>query len=83
MRSRLPGKLRSSPLLLDRVIVKNRTRLAKCRLAVGVVGQILHNTDQSPRQHEAEAQQQQQSDSDIHGVHRNQSSQGTEVTPRE
>jgi hypothetical protein len=59
MRSRLPGKLRSSPLLLGGVIVKNRARLAKRRLAMSVVvGKILHNTDQAPRQHEAEAQQQ-------------------------
>ena len=59
MRSRLPGKLRSSPLLLGGVIVKNRTRFAKRRLAMRVVvGQILHNTHQSPREQEAEAQQQ-------------------------
>jgi hypothetical protein len=59
MRSRLPGKLRSSPLLLGGVIVKNRTRFAKRRLAMRVVvGQILHNTHQAQSQHEAEAQQQ-------------------------
>jgi hypothetical protein len=59
MRSRLPGKLRSSSQLLGGVIVKNRTRFAKRRLAMGVVvTQVLHNTDQAPRHYEAEAQQQ-------------------------
>src|SRR6202041_1023197 len=77
MRSRLPGKLRSDSLLLGGVIVKNRTRFAKRRLVMrAVIDQILHQTDQSPREQEAEAQQQQQSDRDIHGVHRNKS-QGT------
>jgi hypothetical protein len=72
MRSRLPGKLRSEALLLDGVMVKNRTRFAKRRLIMRVIiGQILHNADQSPCQHQAEAQQHQQIDRDIHGVHRN------------
>ena len=34
MRSRLPGKLRSSPELSDAVIVKNRARLAKRRFVM-------------------------------------------------
>jgi len=59
MRSRLPGKLRSDPLLLGGVIVKNRTRFAKRRFVIrAVASQILHQADQSPGQHEAEAQQQ-------------------------
>jgi hypothetical protein len=72
MRSRLPGKLRSSPELRGAMIVKNWTRFAKRRLIMGgSIGQILSNTDQAPRQHEAKAQKQQQSDRDIHGSHRN------------
>ena len=67
MRSRLPGKLRSSPELLGAVIVKNRTWLAKHRLVMGgSISQILHDTDQAPRQHEAKALKQQQSERDIH-----------------
>jgi hypothetical protein len=59
MRSRLPGKLRSDSLLLGGVIVKNRTRFAKCRLVMrAVIGQILHKTDQSPSECEAETEQQ-------------------------
>jgi hypothetical protein len=58
MRSRLPGKLRSDALLLDGVIVKNRTRFAKRRLIVrAVIGQILYKADQPPCEPEAEAQQ--------------------------
>jgi hypothetical protein len=54
------------------MIVKNRTWLAKRRLVVrGFSSQILHNTDQAPRQHEAKARKQQQSDRDIHDIHRN------------
>jgi hypothetical protein len=71
MRSRLPGKLRSSPELLG-AVMKNWTRFAKRRLVMrGSVSQILHNIDQAPRQHEAKAQKQQQSDRDIHGSYRN------------
>jgi hypothetical protein len=71
MRSRLPGKLRSSSWLLGAVIVKDRTRLAKRRLVMGgFIGQILRNTDQAPRQHEAKARTQQQSERDIHDIHR-------------
>jgi hypothetical protein len=59
MRSRLPGKLRSSAQLLSAVIVKNRAGFAKCRLVMWVAGsQILHQADQAPCQHEAEAQKQ-------------------------
>jgi hypothetical protein len=59
MRSRLPGKLRSSAQLLSTVIVKDRPRFTKCRLVMrGTAGQTLHKTDQAPRQHEAEAQKQ-------------------------
>jgi hypothetical protein len=59
MRSRLPGKLRSNSLLLGAVIVKNRARLAKRRFIMcGAGSQTLHQTDQSPRQHQAEAQKQ-------------------------
>ena len=59
MRSRLPGKLRSSAQLLGTVIVKDRARFTKCRLVMcGAGGQMLHKTDQSPRQNEAEAQKQ-------------------------
>jgi hypothetical protein len=59
MRSRLPGKLRSDALLLGGVIVKNRTRFPKCRLVMrAAISQILRETDQSPRQHEAETQEQ-------------------------
>jgi hypothetical protein len=71
MRSRLPGKLRSSPELLGAVIVKNRTWLAKRRLVMGgFIRQILHNADQAPRQHQAKARKQQQSERDIHDIHR-------------
>jgi hypothetical protein len=59
MRSRLPGKLRSNPLLLGAVIVKNRARFAKGRFIMrGPGSQILRQTDQPPRQHEGEAQKQ-------------------------
>jgi hypothetical protein len=58
MRSRLPGKLRSSPELLG-AVMKNWTRFAKRRLIMrAVIGQIFHKTDQSPREQEAEGQQQ-------------------------
>jgi hypothetical protein len=54
MRSRLPGKLRSSPLLLDAVLVKNGARFAKSRLIIcALVSQILHKTDQAPSQYQA------------------------------
>jgi hypothetical protein len=72
MRSRLPGKLRSSPDLPGAMIVKNWTPFAKCRLVMGgSISQILHNADQAPRQQEAKAQKQEQRDRDIHGSHRN------------
>jgi hypothetical protein len=59
MRSRLPGKLRSSAQLLGTIIVKDRARFTKCRLVMrGAGSQILHKSDQAPRQHEAEAQKQ-------------------------
>jgi hypothetical protein len=59
MRSRLPGKLRSSAQLLGTMIVKDRARFTKCRLVMcGGGSQILHKTNQAPRQHEAEAQKQ-------------------------
>jgi hypothetical protein len=59
MRSRLPGKLRSSPRLRGAVIMKNQSLLAKCRLVKsGFISQMLHNTDQAPRQHEAQAGEQ-------------------------
>jgi hypothetical protein len=59
MRSRLPGKLRSSALAFSAVIVKNRARFTKCRLVMRGAGtQILHESNQAPRQHEAEAQKQ-------------------------
>jgi hypothetical protein len=59
MRSRLPGKLRSSAQLLGAVIVKNRARFAKCRLVMcGASSQSRHKADQTPRQYEAEAQKQ-------------------------
>jgi hypothetical protein len=59
MRSRLPGKLRSSALLLGAVIVKDRARFTKCRFVMcGAGGQNLRKTNQAPRQHEAEAQKQ-------------------------
>ncbi len=71
MRSRLPGKLRSSPELCGAVIVKNRAGFAKHRLIVGgCIRQILHYTDQAPRQHQAKAHKQQQSECDIHDFHR-------------
>jgi hypothetical protein len=58
MRSRLPGKLRSSPELLG-AVMKNWTRFAKRRFVMrGFIGQILHNADQAPRRHEAKAQKQ-------------------------
>jgi hypothetical protein len=57
MRSRLPGKLRSSAELLGTMIVKDRARFTKCRLVMcGGGSQILHKTDQTPRRHEAQAQ---------------------------
>jgi hypothetical protein len=57
MRSRLPGKLRSSTELFGAMIVKNRARFAERRFVVGrLVGQILHDADQAPSQHEAKAQ---------------------------
>jgi hypothetical protein len=63
--------LRSEPLLLGGVIVKNGTGFAKRRLVVrAVISQIFHKADQPPCQHETKAQQQKQSDCDIHGVHR-------------
>jgi hypothetical protein len=72
MRSRLPGKLRSSALLLGAMVVKDRTRFAKCRLIMrGAAGEILYQTDQSPCQHQTEAQKYQQGDRNIHGIHRN------------
>jgi hypothetical protein len=59
MRSRLPGKLRSSAQLPSAVIVKNRAWFAKCRFIMcGASGQTLHKTDQAPRQYEAEAHKQ-------------------------
>jgi hypothetical protein len=59
MRSRLPGKLRSSPLLLGAMIVKNRTGFAKAGFIVrGFVSQVLYQADQSPGQHESQAQKQ-------------------------
>jgi hypothetical protein len=59
MRSRLPGKLRSSAQLLGTMVVKDRARFTKCRLVMcGSGGQILHETNQAPRQHEAEAEKQ-------------------------
>jgi len=59
MRSRLPGKLRSNPVLLSAVIVENRARFAKRRFIMRATGsQILHQTDQSPRQQQAETQKQ-------------------------
>ncbi len=68
MRSRLPGKLRSSSRLLGAVIVKNRTGLAKRWLIIGrLASQILRDADQSPRQHQAKAEKQEQSDRNIHG----------------
>jgi hypothetical protein len=71
MRSRLPGKLRSSTQLGGTVIVKNRTRLAKRGLVMrGLIAQVLYNTDQAPRQDEAKAHKQQQSERDIHDLHR-------------
>jgi hypothetical protein len=59
MRSRLPGKLRSSAQLLGAMIVKDRAWFTKCRLVMcGAGSQSLHKSDQSPRQYEAEAQKQ-------------------------
>jgi hypothetical protein len=59
MRSRLPGKLRSSAQLPCTMIVKDRARFTKCRLVMcGAGSQILHKSNQAPRQHEADAQKQ-------------------------
>ena len=59
MRSRLPGKLRSSAQLLGTMIVKDRARFTECRLVMcGAGSQMLHKTNQAPGQHEAEAQKQ-------------------------
>jgi hypothetical protein len=70
MRSRLPGKLRSSPCLLCTMIVKYRTRLAKRGLIkCGFAGQALSQAYQAPSQHEPKAYKQQCSDRDIHGIH--------------
>ena len=56
MRSRLPGKLRSSAQLLGPMIVKDRARFTECRLVMcGAGSQMLHKTNQAPGQHEAEA----------------------------
>jgi hypothetical protein len=69
MRSRLPGKLRSSAQLLGTMIVKDRARFTKCRLVMcGTESQILQQTDQAPRQHEAQAKNQ-DGDRNTHGIH--------------
>jgi hypothetical protein len=68
MRSRLPGKLRSSSELLGAMVVKNGTRFAKRGFVIrAFTGQILHDTDQAPGQHETKAEQQQHSDRETHG----------------
>lgn len=67
MRSRLPGKLRSSPELSDVVIVKDRARLAKRRFVIdGLTTQILPQTNQAPRQHQRNAYKQEQVEHDSH-----------------
>jgi hypothetical protein len=70
MRSRLPGKLRSSSRLLRTMIVEDRTRFAKRRLVKSsFAGQALQQTYQAPSQHQRKADEQQQYDRDIHGIH--------------
>lgn len=71
MRSRLPGKLRSSAELPGAVIMKNRAGFAKRRFVISrLIAQILHNRDQTPGQHEAQAHEQEQSERNIHDIHR-------------
>lgn len=71
MRSRLPGKLRSSALLLYGMFVKDRAGFAERRFVKwAFVGQTLHQTDQAPGQQQAKAQQQQHGDRNTHFIHR-------------
>jgi hypothetical protein len=67
MRSRLPGKLRSSLEMHRIVFVENRARFTKRRLIIGgFITQILQQTDQAPRQHQTNAHKQQQIEHDSH-----------------